>query len=86
MDGNTAKDTQHHKGLRGMNAPAVVSRQEWDAARQKMFVKEKAHTRAHDALAAERRRMPWMAVEKAYEFEGPGARSACSTCSRAAGS
>ena len=27
--------------------------------------------RAHDALAAERRRMPWMTVEKAYEFEGP---------------
>jgi len=34
-------------------------------------VKEKALTRARDALAAERRRMPWMAVEKAYEFEGP---------------
>ena len=28
-------------------------------------------TRARDALAAERRRMPWMAVEKAYAFEGP---------------
>jgi predicted dithiol-disulfide oxidoreductase (DUF899 family) len=28
-------------------------------------------TRARDALAAERRRVPWMAVEKAYEFEGP---------------
>ena len=28
-------------------------------------------TRARDALAAERRRMPWMAVEKKYEFEGP---------------
>ncbi len=27
--------------------------------------------RAHDALAAERRRMPWMAVERAYAFEGP---------------
>jgi Bacterial protein of unknown function (DUF899) len=36
-----------------------------------MLVKEKALTRARDALAAERRRMPWMPVEKAYEFEGP---------------
>ena len=34
-------------------------------------MKEKEHTRARDALAAERRRMPWMAVEKDYEFEGP---------------
>src|SRR6185437_14637564 len=42
-----------------------------EAARQEMLVKEKAFTRARDALAAERRRMPWMAVEKAYEFEGP---------------
>ena len=45
--------------------------QAWEAARQQLLVKEKAQTRARDALAAERRRMPWMAVEKAYEFEGP---------------
>ena len=49
----------------------VVSAQEWEAARQQMLVKEKDVTRARDALAAERRRMPWMAVEKTYEFEGP---------------
>jgi predicted dithiol-disulfide oxidoreductase (DUF899 family) len=34
-------------------------------------VKEKALTRARDALAAERRRMPWLAVDKQYEFDGP---------------
>jgi predicted dithiol-disulfide oxidoreductase (DUF899 family) len=33
-------------------------------------VKEKAVMRSHDALTAERRRMPWMAVEKRYEFDG----------------
>ena len=33
--------------------------------------KLKAQMRAHDALAAERRRMPWMEVEQAYTFEGP---------------
>jgi predicted dithiol-disulfide oxidoreductase (DUF899 family) len=42
-----------------------VSPQEWEAAREQLLVKEKALTRARDALAAERRRMPWMAVEKA---------------------
>ena len=54
-----------------MNTPPIVSPQEWDAAREEMLVKEKEITRARDALAAERRRMPWMAVEKEYRFEGP---------------
>jgi predicted dithiol-disulfide oxidoreductase (DUF899 family) len=49
----------------------VVSPEAWATAREAMLVKEKALTRAKDALAAERRRMPWQAVEKAYEFEGP---------------
>jgi predicted dithiol-disulfide oxidoreductase (DUF899 family) len=53
-----------------MESPQVVSPQEWEAARQKLLVKEKAATRARDALAAERRRMPWTAVRKAYSFEG----------------
>jgi predicted dithiol-disulfide oxidoreductase (DUF899 family) len=51
--------------------PAIVSRAEWDAAREQLLVKEKALTRARDALAAERRRMPWLAVDKNYAFEGP---------------
>jgi predicted dithiol-disulfide oxidoreductase (DUF899 family) len=54
-----------------MNTPRIVSPQEWQAEREAMLVKEKEHTRARDALAAERRRMPWMAVEKEYRFEGP---------------
>src|SRR5579862_6407599 len=54
-----------------MQTPPVVSKEAWEAARQAMLVKEKSFTRARDALAAERRRMPWMAVEKAYAFEGP---------------
>ena len=53
-----------------MKTPAIVSPHEWQAARQELLVKEKALTRARDALAAERRRMPWMAVEKPYQFEG----------------
>jgi predicted dithiol-disulfide oxidoreductase (DUF899 family) len=54
-----------------MKTPPIVTAQEWDAARQKLLIKEKELTRARDALAAERRRMPWLAVEKEYEFEGP---------------
>jgi len=54
-----------------MKTPPIVSAQEWDAARQEMLVKEKELTRARDALAAMRRRMPWLAVEKTYQFEGP---------------
>ena len=51
--------------------PPVVSAKDWDAAREALLVKEKAVLRARDALAAERRRMPWMSVEKSYTFEGP---------------
>jgi predicted dithiol-disulfide oxidoreductase (DUF899 family) len=54
-----------------MKMPPVVSPEEWQAAWEKMLVKEKELTRARDALAAERRRMPRMAVEKDYRFEGP---------------
>jgi predicted dithiol-disulfide oxidoreductase (DUF899 family) len=66
--------------------PAIVPPDEWERARQQLLVKEKALTRARDALAAERRRMPWLAVEKAYEFEGPEGKGTCSTCSRATAS
>src|ERR671921_1325510 len=54
-----------------MHTPQIVSPQDWEAARQALLVKEKQHTRARDALAAERRRMPWLAVEKRYAFVGP---------------
>ena len=55
--------------------PPVASGTEWEAAWQRMLVKEKAFTRAGDALAAERRRMPWMAVENNYVFEGPAGKA-----------
>ena len=53
------------------DAADVVSPEEWKQAREEMLVKEKEYMRAGDALAAERRRMPWLAVEKDYEFVGP---------------
>jgi predicted dithiol-disulfide oxidoreductase (DUF899 family) len=54
-----------------MNMPPIVSSQEWETARLELLVKEKELTRARDALAAERRRLPRMAVENDYRFEGP---------------
>jgi predicted dithiol-disulfide oxidoreductase (DUF899 family) len=54
-----------------MNTPPVVSPSEWKATREELLADEKALTRARDAMAAKRRRMPWMAVEKDYRFEGP---------------
>ena len=57
-----------------MDTPPVVSAEEWEAARRQLLVKEKELTRARDALAADRRRMPWFAVEKDYAFDGPDGR------------
>jgi predicted dithiol-disulfide oxidoreductase (DUF899 family) len=59
------------KEVIAMNLPPIVSREDWEAARNELLAEEKALTRARDALAAKRRRMPRMAVEKEYRFEGP---------------
>ena len=58
-----------------MNTPPIVSREEWDAARAELLVDEKEATRARDALAARRRRLPMVEVDKDYAFEGPGGRA-----------
>jgi predicted dithiol-disulfide oxidoreductase (DUF899 family) len=54
-----------------MELPPVVSQEEWEAAHEKLLVKEKELTRAHDALAAERRRLPRVRIEQDYAFDGP---------------
>jgi predicted dithiol-disulfide oxidoreductase (DUF899 family) len=74
MTTSAKRETKHATDIPPMKHPEIVSRQDWDAAREKLLVKEKAVMRSHDALAAERRRMPWMAVEKRYEFDGPKGR------------
>lgn len=51
--------------------PPVVDRATWQAARDALLVREKAHTRAGDALAAERRRLPMVEVDGAAEVVGP---------------
>jgi predicted dithiol-disulfide oxidoreductase (DUF899 family) len=51
--------------------PKVVSREEWLAARTQLLAKEKKLTREREALAAERRQLPWVKVEENYVFDSP---------------
>lgn len=57
------------KPLSGL--PKIVSREEWQKARDRFLVKEKKATKARDALNAERRRLPAVRIETDYAFEGP---------------
>ena len=59
-----------------MAFPAVVTREEWLEARKQLLVKEKQATRAQDALNADRRRLPMVAVDQEYVFEGPDGKAA----------
>jgi predicted dithiol-disulfide oxidoreductase (DUF899 family) len=54
-----------------MNLAPVVSPEEWQTALDALLIKEKEATRARDALAAERRRLPRVRIEKDYVFDGP---------------
>jgi predicted dithiol-disulfide oxidoreductase (DUF899 family) len=56
---------------RTKSIPQIVSPDEWQAAREKLLRKEKAMTRSLDALAAERRRLPMVLIDKKYVFDGP---------------
>src|SRR5438128_6371476 len=56
---------------RTVDNPKVVSRDEWLAARKRLLAKEKQFTRERDAIAAERRQLPWVKVEKNYVFDSP---------------
>lgn len=55
--------------------PRIVSREEWRTERERLLAKEKAHTRARDALHAERRRLPMWQIDKEYSFDGPDGRA-----------
>ncbi len=54
-----------------MEAPKLVSRDQWTAARTALLDEEKTLTRAADALAAKRRALPWVVVDKTYVFDTP---------------
>jgi predicted dithiol-disulfide oxidoreductase (DUF899 family) len=50
----------------------IVPEAEWLAARKELLAKEKDFSRLRDALSAERRKLPWVKVEKKYAFDTPG--------------
>ena len=47
----------------------IATREEWDAAREKLLIREKEHTRFGDDLAQERRDLPWLPVDEDYRFD-----------------
>ncbi len=53
---------------------AIGTREEWLAARRDLLAREKDLNRLRDELAEQRRRLPWVRVEKPYAFEGPAGR------------
>ena len=58
-----------------MDLPKVASQAEWQAAHENILAKEKQATRERDALAAERRRLPMVRIDKDYVFEGPNGKA-----------
>ena len=60
-----------------MNHP-VVSREAWFAASKDLLAKEKELTRMSDELSQMRRALPWVKVEKHYEFDSPAGRKTLS--------
>ncbi|MES2707086.1 MAG: DUF899 domain-containing protein [Verrucomicrobiota bacterium] len=65
------KSTGTHNEPPLTSLPKIVSREEWQRARDQLMIKEKAATKARDALNAERRWLPMVRIEKDYVFEGP---------------
>jgi predicted dithiol-disulfide oxidoreductase (DUF899 family) len=54
-----------------MEQPKIVSRDEWLAARRQLLEREKQVTRKVDQLSADRRKMPWVKIDKEYVFDTP---------------
>ena len=57
-----------------MSNHKVVSREEWNAVRKELLMKEKEFTRLSDQLSTARRNLPWVKIEKQYVFNGPHAK------------
>ena len=63
--------------------PKIASRDEWITARKELLAREKDFTRQRDALSAERRKLPWVGVEKEYVFDAPAENKRWPICSAA---
>jgi predicted dithiol-disulfide oxidoreductase (DUF899 family) len=56
----------------------IVSQEQWLAARKALLAKEKEFSKARDALAAQRRELPWVKIDKNYMFDGPAGKETLS--------
>ena len=65
-------ETRSAKAEDRSGLPKIVSATEWRKASEKLLAKEKTATHARDALAAERRRLPMVKIDKSYVFSSPG--------------
>lgn len=63
------------KTIHGIENRKVVSPEQFLAARRKLLAKEKKFSKARDELNLERRKLPWVRIEKNYLFEVPGGRA-----------
>ena len=63
------------KTVRGTESRKVVSQKDWIIARRKFLAKEKKFSRLRDALSLERRKLPWVKIEKEYVFNGPAGKA-----------
>src|SRR2546423_3604731 len=59
------------KTVRGTENRKVVSQKEWLVARKKLLAKEKKFSRLRDQLNLQRRKLPWVKIEKEYIFDAP---------------
>lgn len=54
---------------------SLVSREEWLAARKALLATEEDFTRLRDELSRQRRALPWVKVDKQYNFDGPSSQA-----------
>ena len=59
------------KTVRGLENRKVVSQKAWLAARKKLLAAEKKFSKLRDQLNLQRRKLPWVKIEKDYVFDGP---------------
>jgi predicted dithiol-disulfide oxidoreductase (DUF899 family) len=64
-----ANAAAREEGDHAMSDHKVVGREEWQVARDELIAREKEHTRRADELARQRRKLPWVAMEKEYRFD-----------------